>query len=257
MPSRPQSAAANPINSPSSAPPAPPAAPPAPAPPAAPKAPTNPISSTSAAPPPRGMLLGEIQSGKRLRKAQTNDRSSSSLADEVEDKRRSVDWMGGMAADGMRMSIANHHQSSLQSHAEEPTPKPEETPADDATENFDVSQTIRVRSLYPYTAQGDNDLTMEINLILKAHPSKVDEDWLYGTIESTGQSGTFPKSYVEEIKVTWGKALYDYSPTSSDEAPLVENTQVPVLDSSDLDWFKIEDNGMVRMVPAAYIQLDN
>jgi len=236
--------------------------------------------SLSAGGPPadRGMLLGEIQSGRRLRKAQTNDRSASSLAGRViggdapvpneppshdeDEKRRSVDWMGGMAADGMRMVTPNH-QSSLQAHAEEPTtPKqPEEATmqgmgGDDATKNFDMSQTIRVRSLYPYTAQGDDDLTMDVNLVITAHPSKVDEDWLYGTIECSGRSGTFPKAYVEEIQVTWGKALYDYSPTSADEAPLVENSRVAVVDSSDLDWFKIEDGGKIGMVPAAYIELD-
>jgi hypothetical protein len=37
---------------------------------------------------------------------------------------------------------------------------------------------------------------------------------------------------------------------------LVENTKVAVVDSSDLDWFKIEDRGKIGMVPAAYIELD-
>lgn len=58
------------------------------------------------------------------------------------------------------------------------------------------------------------------------------------------------------IAATWGKALYDYSATSSDEADLVENSKVAVVDSSDLDWFKIEDRGKIGMVPAAYIELD-
>jgi hypothetical protein len=57
--------------------------------------------------------------------------------------------------------------------------------------------------------------------------------------------------------VTWGKALYDYTPTSPDEAPLVENAQVAVVDSSDADWFKIEDHGRIGLVPAAYIELDD
>ncbi|WAR51898.1 hypothetical protein PtB15_1B335 [Puccinia triticina] len=268
MPSRPQSAAANPSNPPPSAPPAPP---PAPAAPAAPKAPLLPLAN--APPADRGMLLGEIQSGKRLRKAQTNDRSGSGLAGKViggadppvqnqrppslgeDDKRRSVDWIGGMAADGLRVPAP-----SLPAHPEEPASNKEEAldraGADDCTKNFDMSQTIRVRSLYPYAAQGDDDLSMDVNLVILAHPSRVDEDWMYGTIEGSGVSGTFPKSYVTEIEVSWGKALYDYSPTGPDEARLVENTRVAVVDCSELDWFKIVEDGRVGLVPAAYIELD-
>lgn len=36
--------------------------------------------------------------------------------------------------------------------------------------------------------------------MITAHPSKVDDDWLYGRIECSGRSGTFPKAYVEEIQ---------------------------------------------------------
>jgi hypothetical protein len=49
---------------------------------------------------------------------------------------------------------------------------------------------------------------MDVNLVIVAHPSRVDEDWMYGTVEASGQSGTFPKSYVEEIK---GWLPEDYS----------------------------------------------
>lgn len=266
MPSRPQSAAAN-------VPAAPPSAPPAP--PGPPKAPVIQLSS---APADRGMLLGEIQSGRRLRKTQTNDRSTSALAGKVigsdpppagngsqadlEQKRRSVDWIGGMAADGMRQ-LAPNHQPNLQSHAEEPTQKATETLSeenhredDDFTNKFDMSRSIRVRSLYAYEAQRKEDLTMAENLVIVAHPSKLDDDWLYGTIEATGKAGAFPKNYAEEIFVKWGKALYDYPASSLDEVSMVENDRVAVVDRSDPDWFRVEHEGRIGLVPGAYVELE-
>ena len=156
-PPRPQSAAAGAsavpkVPTPTATPPPPhappaPAAPPAPPAPAAPPAPYAPATpSASVAPPPagdRGALLSSIQSGARLRKAVTNDRSASALSGRVlgdiapphisatpnvphaetshpenngHQSRQSVDWYMGLAADqGTHAS----HEPSLPPMGEE------------------------------------------------------------------------------------------------------------------------------------------
>jgi hypothetical protein len=48
--------------------------------------------------------------------------------------------------------------------------------------------------------QGEDDLMMDADLVIVDHPSRVDEHWMHGMAEATGQSGTSPKSYVREIK---------------------------------------------------------
>ena len=72
----------------------------------------------------------------------------------------------------------------------------------------------RARSLYAYEGDGPEDLCKSIfssflffwlngvvafaeNLVLTVHPSKSGSDWWYGTTLKDGQSGLFPKTYIE------------------------------------------------------------
>ena len=69
-------------------------------------------------------------------------------------------------------------------------------------EEFDLSQTVRVRTLYPYAGQRDEDLGFHENAIVIAHPAKDDgNDWMYGTLLTggSGKKGTFPKAYVAPL----------------------------------------------------------
>lgn len=74
--------------------------------------------------------------------------------------------------------------------------------AADALEDFDTSRTIRVRTLYPYAGQRDEDLSFEENALVLAHPGKDGgNDWMYGTLltGAAGKKGLFPKAYVAEV----------------------------------------------------------
>lgn len=63
---------------------------------------------------------------------------------------------------------------------------------------------LRVRSLFAYEAQREEDLGFEENRVLLAHPAKdPNGDWWYGSTEQNGSKfGWFPKSYVAEYHGT-------------------------------------------------------
>jgi len=144
--------------------------------------------------------------------------------------RQSVDWATN--------SLANDHATtkaaafvpdapSLREEAEEESQDEDDGPEDldavrkptnghaasagDEVEGFDLTRTVRVRTLYSYAGQRDEDLTFEENDIVSAHPAKdATSDWWYGSLASGAKKGFFPRSYVEAIdqreyylKPTW------------------------------------------------------
>ncbi|TFK45949.1 hypothetical protein OE88DRAFT_1639082 [Heliocybe sulcata] len=183
--------------------------------------------------------------------------------------RQSVDWYAGLAADQ-----GGAYQEQLPPTIEEdegyevvdkesavPDIQVSEhetngTAGSDPMEDIDKSTNYRVRSLYPYEGQRSEDLNFGENLVLTAHPSKSDGEWWYGTLVRDGQSGFFPKTYVQVLdNVIKAKALYAYTGGSADELPLAEGDEVVVVDRSDPDWWKAEQGGVVFIVPAAYLEI--
>ncbi|KAI8448449.1 hypothetical protein BY996DRAFT_8420881 [Phakopsora pachyrhizi] len=247
--------------------------------PPAPSAPKSPIALGSGAPADCGMLLGAIRGGALLGKVQNKNCSLSSVAGKVIgscspppqsvgdsstlDQRSSVDWIGGMAADRLRSASFqdSERQSPLPTHAEESPKRPAEEDGlgdekvEDVTSSFDMKRTICVRTLYAYKSQCPEDLSLVENIVIEAHPSKSDDDWLHKTDVKSGRTGTFPKAYVTELEVTWGKVLYGYTALSADEVSLIEDEMVAVVDTSDPDWLKVEEQGRVGLAPGAYIEL--
>ncbi|PAA57104.1 hypothetical protein BOX15_Mlig032197g1 [Macrostomum lignano] len=54
------------------------------------------------------------------------------------------------------------------------------------------------RALYDYTAQDDDEVTFnEGDVVTNGDP--IDEGWMYGIVERTGQFGMLPSNYVEEL----------------------------------------------------------
>lgn len=51
------------------------------------------------------------------------------------------------------------------------------------------------------------------------------------------------------------KCLYDYPGGSADELPFSEGTVLSVVDCSDPDWYKTEKDGIIFIVPAAYLEI--
>ncbi|TCD66409.1 hypothetical protein EIP91_001400 [Steccherinum ochraceum] len=316
-PSRPQSAApagglggSSEPSTPSipAPPPPPPSAPPTIA-PAAPNAPPPPPPMAPVAPPPpaaaiaapaptgdRGALLGAIQAGARLKKVQTNDRSSAPISGKVlgdtappphinaaapsapsppqppldlpplagaadssrSSNRESVDWYAGLAADG---GASQHSQEYMPSMAEEdeeiakaPVPAIQVEDTADPLEDVDQSVSYRVRSLYAYEGQRPEDLTFSENVMIVANPSKSGGDWWYGKVVRDGKAGFFPNTYVEKIQAAQAKALYDYTGNNPDELPFQEGDTLAIVDRTDADWWKAEKEGMVFIVPAAYLE---
>jgi len=278
-------------------PPPPPYAPIPPPPPPAQSVPAAPPVSSPTPAGGRNALLSAIQSGTRLRKAATNDRSAYAFSgrvlgdgapphigatpslpaershseNNVEPSRQSVDWYMGLAADhgthssrepslpSMGEEVEEQARKEVNGHAA-PAPDIRVAPAEevesDPLEDIDRSAEYRVRTLYPYDGQRAEDLSFGENLVITAHASKTGSHWWHGTILSSGKSGFFPKTYVQVFETVKARGLYDYPGGSADELPFSEGDIISVVDRSDGDWYKAEKDGVIFIVPAAYLEVE-
>ena len=50
-------------------------------------------------------------------------------------------------------------------------------------------------------------------------------------------------------------ALYPYTGNNPDELPFAEGDTLAVIDRSDADWWKVEQDGLVFIIPAGYVEL--
>jgi hypothetical protein len=50
--------------------------------------------------------------------------------------------------------------------------------------------------------------------------------------------------------------LYDYPGGSPDELPFSEGEEISIVDRSDSDWYKTEKDGVIFIVPAAYLEIE-
>lgn len=56
----------------------------------------------------------------------------------------------------------------------------------------------RYRAIYDYTAADDDEVSfMDGDVIVDVH--QIDEGWMYGRVERTGQQGMLPANYVDAI----------------------------------------------------------
>jgi actin cytoskeleton-regulatory complex protein PAN1 len=52
------------------------------------------------------------------------------------------------------------------------------------------------------------------------------------------------------------KGLYGYPGGGADELPFSEGDIISVVDRSDRDWYKAEKDGVIFIVPAAYLEIE-
>ncbi|KAG5637919.1 hypothetical protein H0H81_002680 [Sphagnurus paluster] len=177
--------------------------------------------------------------------------------------RQSVGWFSERAADlgaagevERLPSMTEQDEQEQDEHVSVPAIQVHEHDAEpDPLADIDRSIEHHVRSLYPYQGEGPGDLSFGENLILTANPSKSGGDWWYGTLVSSGKTGVFPKTYVEVIKSTKAKALYSYTGNNPDELPFTEGDVLTIIDTSEQEWWKTEQGGVVFIVPAAYLEV--
>jgi SH3 domain len=50
--------------------------------------------------------------------------------------------------------------------------------------------------------------------------------------------------------------MYNYPGESADELPFSEGDIISVVDRSDSDWYKAEKDGVIFIVPAAYLEIE-
>lgn len=173
-------------------------------------------------------------------------------------KKESVDWYTGLAAD---QGAVHHLPATIEEDEEtfeEASAVPEIQVSEataDMMDDIDKSTEFRVRSLYPYEGQRADDLSFVENLIITAHPSKTGGDWWYGTIVKDGKSGFFPQTYVQMVEPVKANALYSYAGGNADELPFAEGDELSIIDRGEADWWKAERDGIVFIVPAAYLEI--
>jgi hypothetical protein len=59
-------------------------------------------------------------------------------------------------------------------------------------------------------------------------------------------------TFVTAVNAT---ALYPYTGGNPDELPFAEGDTLTVINRSDPDWWKVEQDGLVFIVPAGYVEL--
>ncbi|KAJ2754584.1 actin organization and endocytosis protein [Coemansia pectinata] len=133
---------------------------------------------------------------------------------------------------------------------------------------------LRLRALYPYHPDSDDELTIETGDLIETLPIPASKaaahtgaGWLYGEIlresatdqgdgwQPSGRSGWFPKDYAETLggpgsrgwiktRALFGTAKYDYEPQHEDELKVSVGERVRVVDGDTAEsWWKVRKIG--------------
>eukprot|EP00056_Hartaetosiga_gracilis_P002880 m.57481 g.57481 ORF g.57481 m.57481 type:complete len:459 (+) comp11234_c0_seq1:2458-3834(+) len=142
----------------------------------------------------------------------------------------------------------------------EPEPEPEPEPVQESAPT-DGKKWI---AQYDYDATDNDEVSFKEGDVI-TNVTVVDEGWVTGTVQSTGQSGMLPSNYVQEEGAetpqataeggeTW-VAQFDYDATDSDEVSFKEGDIIINVTVVDEGWVTgtVESTGQSGMLPSNYI----
>ncbi|RCK55035.1 Actin cytoskeleton-regulatory complex protein SLA1 [Candida viswanathii] len=124
------------------------------------------------------------------------------------------------------------------------------------------------KALYDYTAQADEELSIQENdLLYLLEKSDIDEWWkVKKRVIASGDevvdepSGLVPSTYIQEAPVIkTATALYDYEKQTDEELSFKENEKFYIYDLNDPDWILVGDVTKLKFgfIPSNYINLDD
>jgi len=58
-----------------------------------------------------------------------------------------------------------------------------------------------------------------------------------------------------DLFVVKAQALYSYAAMNPDELPFAEGDELAVVDRSEPEWWKVEQDGMIFLVPAGFLEV--
>lgn len=92
----------------------------------------------------------------------------------------------------------NYYQQPAQQQQQQQPPHEKARAAEAAPAPPTPSSVKRYRAIYDYSAADDDEVSfMEGDVIVDVQ--QIDEGWMYGRVERTGQSGMLPANYVESF----------------------------------------------------------
>lgn len=76
-------------------------------------------------------------------------------------------------------------------------------------------------------------------------------------VEQNGEYGSsrsmmFMTFFSESVRA---KALYTYAANGADELSFTEGDELAIIDQTEEDWWKTERDGIIFIVPAAYLEV--
>lgn len=130
---------------------------------------------------------------------------------------------------------------------------------------------VQCKALFNYDSDVPDDLSFSAGDVIKVH-KKIGDEWIEGELH--GRVGMFPSTYVEILEhtqeenrsktedtkkciVEYGKALYDFTASASDELSFKKGDKVEITEVVSDDWLRGKLGGHEGMFPRTFVQPDH
>jgi hypothetical protein len=105
--------------------------------------------------------------------------------------------------------------------------------------------------VFQYKAQGKDELSLEVNQVIKIIKKDSDGWWLG---ECNGKQGVFPENYVKEVVPFTTKSMYDYQPQEKGELGLKVGQSITVYLKNPDGWWLGQVNNNFGIFPGNYTE---